>query len=442
MNNMFSMFNTFGMFGKRRFELYKPYINYTWSNTFQVADKMYSKDSGTAGLNLQQFFGQGCWFNGIDMSIGIGRVPVSGNTTLVYSFVPTLNSRIFGRMTWDSFVGFSTVSATEGVVRCRFTGTDTVFTPRLTLGVPYNITLVLKPDVIDLWVNNILKESISHTYTFAHPLEFIGRNSTAFANCVIKDIYIYNKHLTTTEIEKYTNQPNQFFMDSLEDGSCVLAMPMCEKNNLVRNYKNNTDYPITNYLTTCRTNAKNLQYGLQTSGFKRDSNGLILSKSSFLEADGVGHGNTGWIPSANGDWSIEFIGKFVNNGLEQAHGTLYESPTSRVSISAKLSGELLTRCGWLYTIAGSNGFVENNVVMTYDSTLKIMKQFLNGVFIAEHNVSTFTGAVNPFALSSQGGTSYKVTGDTRLFKVHQKVLTQEEVTKNFNKYQAQGLLNE
>jgi hypothetical protein len=29
----------------------------------------------------------------------------------------------------------------------------------------------------------------------------------------------------------------------------------------------------------------------------------------------------------------------------------------------------------------------------------------------------------------------------RLFKVHPKALTQEEVTKNFNTYQAQGLLN-
>lgn len=287
MFDKFDYFNRGYIFGVKT-DKYNPYINYSWSQTLTVGGNQQIKDSGTAGLNLQQFFGQGCWFNGIDMSISIGSIPVSNNMTIIYNFVPTTNSRIMGRTTWDAFVGFSTVSATEGVVRCRFTGTDTVFTYRLTLGVPYSIALVLKPDVIDLWVNGILRESVSHTYTFAHPLEFIGRNSTAFANCVIKDIYVYNKHLTQTEIEKYTNQPNQFFMDSLEDNSCILAMPMCEKNNLVRNYKNNTDYTIANYLTTCRTNAQMLPYGLQTSGFKRDSNGLILSKSIFLECDGVG----------------------------------------------------------------------------------------------------------------------------------------------------------
>lgn len=31
-----------------------------------------------------------------------------------------------------------------------------------------------------------------------------------------------------------------------------------------------------------------MPYGLQTSGFKRDNNGLILGKSNSLECDGVG----------------------------------------------------------------------------------------------------------------------------------------------------------
>lgn len=287
MFDKFDYFNKGFIFGTPA-NKYNPYINYSWSQTLTVKGNQQIKDTGTAGLNLQQFFGQGCWFNGIDISIGIGSIPVSSRMTLAYNFVPTANSRILGRSAWDTFVGFTTIDATEGVVRCRFTGTDMVFTYRLTLGMPYSIMLVLKPNVIDLWVNGVLRESIPHTFTFAHPLEFIGRNSTTFANCVIKDVFIFNKHLTPTEIDKYNNQPNQFFMDSLEDSSCVLAMPMCEKNNLVRNYKNNTDYPISNYLTTCRTNARRLPYGLQTSGFKRDTNGLILSKSNFLECDGVG----------------------------------------------------------------------------------------------------------------------------------------------------------
>ena len=468
---------------------YSPHINYSWSQPLTVGGKQQIKDTGTAGLNLQQFFGQGCWFNGIDMQV---TIPINA----------TIQTEI---------------KRVNGVTEIN-TNTQVLTS--------YNV--------------------------------YSGSGAKIY-----KDLYIFNRLLSEAEIEKYNNQPNQFFMDSLEDSSCILAMPMCEKDGFVRNYKsyrksektidktnsvaisviNNTRiaqenigllvqadktyeivydflpnanfvefklyipptnnnnnaiaitipisnfsgkcifsvpstytktngvtscyvwisvngtltthtfkeislkeltaiYPISNYLTTCRTNAQRLPYGLQTSGFKRDTNGLILSKSSFLEADGVGYGNTGWVPRANEDWSIEFIGKFVRNGLEQAHGTLYASATSRVSISVASNGAMFTRCGGLYPITGSNGFVENNVVMTYDSTLKIMKQFLNGVFIAQYNVSTFTGGANPLTLSSQGGIASTSIGDTRLFKIHQKVLTQEEITKNFNKYQAQGLLNE
>ena len=346
MNNMFSMFNTFGMFRKRRFELYKPYINYTWSNTFQVVGKMYSKDSGTAGLNLQQFFGQGCWFNGIDMQI---TIPVNAT-------IQTEIKRVNG-----------------------------------------------------------LVEINTNTQNLTNYNVYSGSGAKVY-----KDIYLFKKSLSQIEIENYNNNPNQFFMDALEDSSCILAMPMCEKDGFVRNYKsysegsnlvvdgsfgnqslwvigdstkisisgnainfNNSSsfvyptpflaifntpitinkcfmvelevfnyqsgsvrveigasvsnnnatpfltsngkyqfivqhttnsayrpifrainfigsitnlrvkeltsiYPITNYLATCRTNAQRLSYGLQTSGFKRASNGLILGKSNFLECDEVG----------------------------------------------------------------------------------------------------------------------------------------------------------
>ena len=54
--------------------VYNPYINYSWSQTLTVGGTQQIKDTGTAGLNLKQFFGQGCWFNGIDQNIVLETV--------------------------------------------------------------------------------------------------------------------------------------------------------------------------------------------------------------------------------------------------------------------------------------------------------------------------------------------------------------------------------
>lgn len=64
----FQQFNAFNRFTVL-FELYNPYINYTWSNTSQVANKMYSKNIGNSGADLQLFSGQGVKFNGTNQSI-------------------------------------------------------------------------------------------------------------------------------------------------------------------------------------------------------------------------------------------------------------------------------------------------------------------------------------------------------------------------------------
>lgn len=348
---------------------YNPYINYSWSQTLTVEGNQQIKDTGTSGLNLQQFFGQGCWFNGIDMQV---TIPVNA----------TIQTEI---------------KRVNGVVEIN-TNTQNLTN--------YNV--------------------------------YSGSGAKVY-----KDLYMFNRALTTTEIEKYNNQPNQFFMDSLEDSSCILAMPMCEKNNLVRNYKNNTDYPITNYLTTCRKNAQILPYGLQTSGFKRDSNGLILSKSNFLEADGVGYGNTGWVPSADEDWSIEWIGKFNMASAEQAHGTSVMTTYNRVTISISTAGTLFSRCGGTIGGYAANQFgLYNHLVLSFSFSTKTFNLYRNGNLVNTFVNTNFIGAITSFVLASQGGVTYLTDGDTRLFKVHQKALTQEEVTKNFNKYQAQGLLNE
>lgn len=270
---------------------YSPYINYSWSQTLTVEDNQQIKDTETAGMNLQQYFGQGCWFNGVDQCITLETAAptnISGVWTVCfYANSPGQNKYVIvtignGRKVFWFSSGLTYYNGSANIKL------DTTNTNR-----PGAYVIISDGSSIFTYLNGVLISTVVQTtnqLTFG-AFESIGGSigqRSRFYNNIIKDVYYFRKIISEEERIRYFNQPNQFFMDSLEDDSCVLAMPMCEKNNLVRNYKNNTDYPITNYLTTCRTNAQRLPYGLQTSGFKRDSNGLILSKSNFLECDGVG----------------------------------------------------------------------------------------------------------------------------------------------------------
>lgn len=493
MNSIFQFFRPLSFVAV--YNKYKPYINYTWSNIFQVANKMYSKNTGNSGQDLQLFSGQGCWFNGIDMQI---TVPVNA----------TIQTEI---------------KRVNGVVEIN-TNTQNLTN--------YNV--------------------------------YSGSGAKVY-----KDLYMFDRVLTQTEIDKYNNQPSQFFMDSLEDDSCILAMPMCEKDSFVRNHKSysegnnlvingdfssslgnwsltNTDethivevvngeisfnlgsttvltqlrqninfilgkiyiieyaitkytsgslkidilggnltlattigkhkhcfvsggspylsiyrnssnvimsldnisirelssiYPITNYLATCRTNAQRLSYGLQTSGFKRDSNGVILSNSNFLECDGVGYCNTGWVPKSNEDFTVETVLEVSNdlefrlNGNSFGNGVYFGENTTGNNLYVKVFGSP--------TVSITNS--KNIVCLTfsYNWQSKEVKCYVDGVFnntqLATQTNSTLPVLLGMVALS---GTNYPLIKPIRLFKVHSKVLTQEEITKNFNKYQSQGLLNE
>lgn len=290
---MFNYFNYFdrGFIFGTTINKYNPYINYSWSQTLTVEGNQQIKDTGTSGLNLQQFFGQGCWFNGIDQKLdfetttsfnNVGGVAFTFKTSSlmknVYIFSNrTSNNRLYLNLTGNEL----RLGLGGGFIVIPFAlQVNTVYKVLINFN-DGNYNFIINDNIFEGTYSGVVDESL---FTLNNTLKY-----TKYTDSYLyKDLYMFNRQLTQTEIDKYNNQPNQFFMDSLEDDSCILAMPMCEKGNLVRNYKNNTDYPISNYLTTCRTNAQRLPYGLQTSGFKRDTNGMILSKSDFLECDGVG----------------------------------------------------------------------------------------------------------------------------------------------------------
>lgn len=546
---------------------YNPYINYSWSQTLTVGGKQQIKDIGTAGINLQQFFGQGCWFNGIDQNIVLETV------------APVETSPI-----WTICFNVNTASSNKYIIRTIggvlkvlwFNGGLTYYNGSA------NITLdttnsnragsyVVKSDGSNIYtyLNNILISTIPQTVgqlSFGLIKDLAGYSSGSSYLGVLKDVYLFKKSLSETEINNYFNQPNQFFMDSLEDSSCVLAMPMCEKDGFVRNYKSYSEgsnlvvngkfesdsnwnlggwtvsngvlvsskvngakctqaitlpinsiievsvdvlsfsgtslrlyerdgglgslyligsfmtttgsfkflyrvqssnfvlniydgdcnctidnvsvkqltsiYPITNYLTTCRTNAQRLPYGLQTSGFKRDTNGLILSKSNFLEADGVGYGNTGWVPKWNEDFTVESVFEVSNdsefrlNGNNYADGIYFGKNSVGKSLYVRVFGSAIIR------IANTKDIV--CLTFSYNWQSKEVKCYVDGVLKNTQLATLTTNSTLPVLLGmvDLASDNYPVIKPIRLFKVHAKVLTQEEITKNFNKYQSQGLLNE
>ena len=210
-------------------------------------------------------------------------------------------------------------------------------------------------------------------------------------------------------------------------------------------------YPILNYTTTARTLAQRLSYGLQTCFLNRDVNGRYLSISrKEIQNDSIGYADTKWIPKENEDWSIEVICKHDNTTLSTAtiFGTdgigvndkvrasiFYNSTTSSRRPGITIADQLILQ---------GDSLIPPDVYLitvSYNSAAKRFSYYLNEELIGFRDVPTFINNLN-LPLKLNRISSYK-EGNTpiRLFKVHKKVLTQEEVTKNFNEYQSQGLLN-
>lgn len=270
----------------------------------------------------------------------------------------------------------------------------------------------------------------------------INETSQALTNYVIsglgvhKDYYLFTRLLTTAEKDNYINTPELFYAMAQADSNCVLNMPMCENSSTSRNYKTGTNYPILNYTSSVRGNAKSLQYGLQTCKFVRDSLGVIQSASNYLECDGVGYGNTGWIVDTTKDFTIEFT-KYVDHRSDASDWLSQESGLySKLRITtSKYSG------GWLQVTVDNNlasinistlqgTFVSVVVVAVAGSNFKV---YVNKVLKSTTTLVNTVVDTQGFRLGS--GLSWSTNGAPRnfeknpitKFKVHNKALTNEEI---------------
>ena len=205
----------------------------------------------------------------------------------------------------------------------------------------------------------------------------------------------------------------------------------------VKTYQLTGVYTITNYTSSVRDNAKNLQYGLQTCKFVRDSLGVIQSASDYLECDGVGYSRIEWYPTIAETFTIEMILELSEPGEFQFHGSTY---SGGILIGQNNGGNpiyvrVFNSAKYLLS-TGDKPYIS----VTYNSVTKSIGAYINGVF---NGVGTATASATsiPFLLGRGYPSAYYCRNPLRLFKVHNKVLTQKEVTENYNSYVAKGLLS-
>lgn len=195
--------------------------------------------------------------------------------------------------------------------------------------------------------------------------------------------------------------------------------------------------PIQNYTTQCKTSAQNLSYGLQTCKFNRDSLGVIKGINAGMECRGIGYATTGWTPPINDNFSIECIMNF-NNDLQYNFNGSQVSSTNRFMFGQDITGlnaRLLVNSK--NVLANSLGVGYHLFSITRSGTTFNLS--IDGIFIG--SITETLLALNSFYLGRANPSAYSLTNNNiRLFKVHDKALTQAEITKNYQSYQQKGLL--
>lgn len=193
-------------------------------------------------------------------------------------------------------------------------------------------------------------------------------------------------------------------------------------------------YPIANPTASCRDDANNLSTGLQTSKWKRDSLGVPYALSDYLECDGSGYMDTGWIPSADESFTNEIIFKVdKSSSLNQRFGAT-NNYIGRFSNGA-LYSNILGQNGLTNTY--SDGVI--HVIRIFNSIEKTNTLYINGVEAFNNIVNPTTQAIPTFQLGVMN--TEVMQEPVRLFKVHPKTMTPQEVKYRYDKHVANGLLN-
>ena len=388
MNDIFNFFSPLS-FVKSGTVAYNPLINYDWSTT-TTSGLRYLKDVGsTPTYNASMYFGRGAYLNGVDQTITVpinktiqtALKRVNGVVTINETSQTLTNYVISGLGVHKDYYLFTRLLTTAE--KDSYTNTPELFYAMAqtdntcVLNMPmcetdgyvrdmknYSETSVVNEEM-DNFSNftNFLSQStlsssggiLTHISLAAYAKIYIRQNLVANTTYKIevdlieasslfelKCSYIVADNSELGRVDSSTPTKLVLFVKPTTSGSAFVTLQNSVSGKTLKyNYLRVTavtdTYPITNYTSSVRGNAKNLQYGLQTCKFVRDSLGVIQSASNYLECNGTGYAT---IPSHTDTVNIKMT---VN-------------PTS-------LSGNLLSG-GVTKTLTGLTLNVDNDVVIS------------------------------------------------------------------------------
>jgi len=284
-----------------------PYINYDWS-TQVVGGNMELVDTGTSALNADMFSGEGVLFDGVGNLIDTNYTQSTDVGSIIYTF----NTPAIG--TWDAHLGalYTDANSVNHSLWIGINGNKSLsfsigdidwstidpFTP--TDNATYKVCLNFDSGNYDFIVDGVSVQSGVYGSDVISTVPFrigaLGGYNGVLNNGILKDAYVFNRVLTQTEIDKYSNDPNGFFIDATNDVNCLFNMRLDGVGSTVHEYASNTDATIANYTTSCRDTTSALPYGTQAFNFTRDANGWVTGLSANLECNARGYAN---IPAQN-----------------------------------------------------------------------------------------------------------------------------------------------
>ena len=499
---MFNLFKPFDVLtiNSNGIVAYNPLINYDWSTT-TTSGLRYLKDVGsTPTYNASMYFGRGAYLNGVDQTITVpinttiqtALKRVNGVVTINETSQTLTNYVIGGLGVHKDYYLFTRLLTTSE--KDSYTNTPETFYAMA----QSDSTCVLNMPMCetDGYARNMKSYSLGTNFADVN----LSSTISGTGNTIIQDVNVFNISSVTASAQTYHPMimfyPKTFTSDlynieievkctsgtlkvrriectsplALDDiltertaktyslvagfediggfkGSILLDglnYPIYTAVVTVKKVEKITAglYPITNYTSSVRDNAKNLRYGLQTCKFVRDSLGVIQSASDYLECDGVGYGNTGWIPNANEDFTIEVVKYCPSSASIDGDGNSRSDTTGLnifqtnnvlyFSIGARVSGDL-------DSLSGITTNVFHHITVSYNSTTKQVSCYLDGIS-RRGLVTNFETSIYQYIIG-KSIYSYLSKSQRRIFKVHNKVLTQAEITANYNSYVAKGLLS-
>lgn len=391
MFDKFDYFNRGYIFGVKT-DKYKPYINYDWSTT-TASGLRYLKDVGsTPTYNASMYFGRGAYLNGVDQSIEHDTITLSADFTYI-------TTKQWNGNTFDIIHGGATayigIANSNSIVLKGTTYTYIPLNTTLLSNLIYNICIKRIGNILYAYINGVEAGNTSITVE-SISLNTVSRYGSAFGEKIIKDMFIFNRALTQSEITQAYEQPELFYAMAQADSTCVLNMPMCETDGYVRNMKTYSE----------GDNFSGFTIGSQTTG---TGNSITKNNNTFNITNVVSTGQVYYplvrfTPDVfNSDLYYQEIEvKCVTGTLKV--GVIEGNPSTTINeVLTAGQSRVYTKVSGFANLGGQKGVIFldglNYPSFTAEVTLRNVRKITNGI----HPIQNYTTSVRDNAKNLQYG---------------------------------------